>query len=110
MRQTELLNMQDVISFEEYDRWITLNRDTDESSRHRPEVRYIRDICEENGYDPTGDDMEELEGELMFCIEQYSKLLYAYYDEIGVFTAAEADAIHIMAGLNNDMQHDSVPF
>ena len=109
MRQTELLNMQDVISFEEYDRWITLNRD-EESYGHGPVCRYLWDICEENGYEPTGDDMEELEGELMFCIEQYSTLLYVYYMQVGVLTTAEADATHIMAGLHNDMQHDSVPF
>ena len=109
MRQTELLNMQDVISFESYDKWITLNRD-EESEAHRPSCRYIRDICEENGYEPTGSDMGELEGELMFCIEQYSTLLYAYYRDVGVSTMAEADAISIMATLHNDMTDDGVPF
>ena len=109
MRQTELLNMQDVISFEGYDRWITLNRET-ESYGQRPVCRYIRDICEENGYEPTGDDMSELEGELMFCIEQYSKLLYAYYRDARVSTMAEADAVSIMATMNEDMNNDLIVF
>jgi len=109
MRQTELLDMQEAISFEGYDRWIAMNRD-EESSGHRPAVRYIRDICEENGYEPTGDDMSELEGELMFCIEQYSKLLYAYYRDAGVSTMAEADAVSIMATMQEDMNNDLIVF
>jgi len=108
MRQTELLNIQEAISFEGYDRWITLNRDEEDS--HRPAYRYIRDICEENGYEPTGSDMSELEGELMFCIEQYSKLLYAYYRDAGVSTMAEADAVSIMATMNEDMNNDLIEF
>jgi hypothetical protein len=55
MRQTELLNIQEAISFEGYDRWVTMNRDEDDS--HRPAYRYIRDICEESGYEPTGSDI-----------------------------------------------------
>ena len=109
MRQTELMNMQDVISFESYDRWITMNRD-DASSGHRPACRYIRDICEENGYEPTGDDMGELEGELMFCIEQYSTLLYTYYTQAGVSTMEEAEAVSIMATMHEDMREDGAPF
>jgi len=109
MRQTELLNIQEAISFEGYDRWITMNRD-EECSGHRPAYRYIRDICEENGYEPTGSDMSELEGELMFCIEQYSKLLYAYYRDAGVSTMEEADAVSIMATMNEDMNNDLIVF
>jgi len=109
MRQTELMNMQDMISFESYDRWISDNRDA-ESDTHRPACRYIRDICEESGYEPTGSDMGELEGELMFCIEQYSKLLYAYYRDAGVSTMAEADAVSIMATMNEDMNNDLIVF
>jgi uncharacterized protein YggL (DUF469 family) len=108
MRQTELLNIQEAISFEGYDRWITLNRDEEDS--HRPAYRYIRDICEENGYEPTGSDMSELEGELMFCIEQYSKLLYAYYRDAGVSTMEEADAVSIMATMQEDMNNDLIVF
>lgn len=109
MRQTELLNMQEMVSFEGYDRWITLNRN-EESSSHRPAVRYIRDICEENGYEPTGDDMSELEGELMFCIEQYSAVLYMYYTHVGVSTMAEADSVSIMATMVEDMNNDLIEF
>jgi hypothetical protein len=109
MRQTELLNMVDTISYESYDRWITDNRDS-ESDTHRPAYRYIRDICEENGYEPTGSDMGELEGELMFCIEQYSTLLYTYYTHAGVSTVAEADAVSIMATMHEDMRGDGAPF
>ena len=109
MKQTALLNMQEVISFESYDRFISDKRDS-ESDTQRPSCRYIRDICEENGYEPTGSDMGELEGELMFCIEQYSKLLYAYYTEVGVSTMAEANAVSIMATLHNDMTDDGVSF
>jgi uncharacterized protein YggL (DUF469 family) len=108
MRQTELLNIQEAISFEGYDRWITLNRDEEDS--HRPAYRYIRDICEENGYEPTGSDMSELEGELMFCIEQYSKLLYAYYRDAVVSTMEEADAVSIMATMQEDMNNDLIVF
>lgn len=110
MRQTELLNMQEAISFEGYDRWITLNRDEKCAGVQRPSYRYIRDICEENGYEPTGYDMEELEGELMFCIEQYSKLLYAYYTNAGVSTMEEADAVSIMATMQEDMNNDLIVF
>jgi len=109
MRQTELLNMQEAISFESYDRWVSLNSE-EESNTQRPAVRYIRDKCEENYCEPTGDDMIELEGELMFCIEQYSKLLYAYYRDAGVSTMAEADAVSIMATMNEDMNNDLIEF
>ena len=104
MKQTELIIMQDVISFESYDRWITLHRD--EESEYRPTWLYIRDICEEHGYEPTGDDTRELEGELMFCIEMYSKLLYAYYRDAGVSTMEEAEAVSIMATIANEMNND----
>ncbi len=107
MKQTELLNVQDVISFESYDRWLTENSDSDLGA---PVYCYIREMCEDNGYEPTGDDMRELEGELLFCIEQYSKLLYAYYREAEVHTMQEANAVSIMATLHNDMTDDSVPF
>ena len=110
MRQTELLNMQEAISFEGYDRWITMNRDEKCSGVQRPVYRYIRDTCEENGYEPTGYDMGELEGELMFCIEQYSKLLYAYYRDAGVSTMEEADAVSIMATMQEDMNNDLIVF
>jgi len=105
MKQVELLVMQDVISFESYDRWVSLNSE-EESDAHRPPYRYIRDKCEENYYEPTGDDMRELEGELMFCIEQYSTLLYAYYRDAEVHTMQEANVVSIMATLQNDMNND----
>ena len=108
MRQTELLDMQEAISFEGYDRWITMNRD-EESDTQRPAVRYIRDICEENGYEPTGSDMGELKGELMFLIEQYSELLYRFYTHVGCTSATEADVVHIMAGMQEEMREDA-PF
>jgi hypothetical protein len=54
--------------------------------------------------------MSELEGELMFCIEQYSKLLYAYYRDAGVSTMEEADAVSIMATMQEDMNNDLIVF
>ena len=107
MKQTALLNMQEVISFESYDRWLTENS---EAVSGAPVYCYVREMCEDNGYEPTGDDMGELEGELMFCIEQYSTLLYAYYREAGVHTVQEANAVSIMATLHNDMTDDGVSF
>jgi len=103
MKQTELIIMQDVISFESYDRWLT---DNSEAVSGAPVYCYVREMCEDNGYEPTGDDMRELEGELMFCIEMYSKLLYAYYRDAGVHTVQEANAVSIMATLQNDLNND----
>ena len=103
MRQTELLNMQEVISYGGYDQWLSYHTGADTKT---PMKDYIRELCEEHGYDPMGDDMRELEGELMFCMEQYSKLLYAYYTEVGVTSIAEADAVSVMATLHNDMNND----
>ena len=107
MRQTELLNMQNVISFENYDKWLSDNARMDTST---PMQEYIIEICAENGYAPLGDDMSELMGELMFCIEQYSKLLYAYYRDAVVTSMDEANAVSIMATMQEDMREDGAPF
>jgi len=107
MRQTELMNMQDVVSFESYDKWLSDNARMDTST---PMQEYIIEICAENGYVPLGDDMSELMGELMFCIEQYSKLLYAYYRDAGVISMDEANAVSIMATMHEEMREDSQPF
>ena len=103
MKQTELIIMQDIISFENYDRWLSDNAHRDTAT---PLLDYVRDICEENGYDPLGDDLSELIGELMFCIEMYSKLLYAYYRDAGVTSLDEANAVSIMATMANDLNND----
>ena len=103
MKQTELIIMQDVISFESYDRWLSDNARLDTAT---PALEYVRDICDENGYYPLGDDLSELIGELMFCIEQYSKLLYAYYRDAGVTSMDEANAVSIMATMANDSNND----
>ena len=103
MKQTELIIMQDVISFESYDKWLSDNARLDTAT---PALNYVRDICDEYGYDPLGDDLSELIGELMFCLEQYSALLYAYYRDAGVTSMDEANAVSIMATLQNDMNND----
>jgi len=107
MRQTELLNMVDFISFEGYDRWVT---DNSKHTVYDPMHTYIYEVCEENGYAPTSADVIELAGELMFLIEQYSTLLYTYYTHAGVSNAAEANAVSIMATLHEDMREDAQPF
>jgi len=103
MKQTELIIMQDIISFESYDKWLSDNARLDTAT---PALEYVRDICDENGFYPLGDDLSELMGELMFCLEQYSKLLYAYYRDAGVTSMDEANAVSIMATLQNDMNND----
>ena len=103
MTQIELLVMQEIISFESYDKWLSDNARLDTAT---PALNYVRDICEENGYDPLGDDLSELIGELMFCLEQYSTLLYAYYRDAGVTSMDEANAVSIMATMANDSNND----
>ncbi len=105
MRQVELLVMQDVISFESYDRWLgdAVSRGAETCT---PMDHYIIDVCDDNGYYPTGGDMVELRGELLFQLEQYSALLYAYYQEVGVYSVEAADAVSIMATLALDMDND----
>jgi hypothetical protein len=107
MRQTELLNMVDVVSFESYDKWLSDNAQMDTVT---PREEYIIEICAENGYVPLVDDMSELMGELMFCIEQYSTLLYTYYTHAGVYTMDEANAVSIMATMQEDMNSDLIVF
>jgi hypothetical protein len=107
MRQTELLNMQDFISYESYDRWVT---DNSKHTVYDPIHTYIYEVCEDNGYEPTGSDMDELRGELMFLIEQYSALLYRFYTHVGCTSAAEADIVHIMAGMQEEIREDEQPF
>ena len=103
MKQVELLVMQDVISFESYDKWLSDNARLDTAT---PALEYVRDICDENGYYPLGDDLSELMGELMFCLEQYSALLYEYYRDAGDTSMDESNAVSIMATLQNDMNND----
>ena len=105
MKQTELMNMQDIISFEGYDRWVS-EQVFHENDTTAPMLNYIERLCEDNGYEPTRGDMTEMLGELTFCIEQYSTLLYTYYTHAGVTSVAEADAVHIMATMNEDMNND----
>jgi len=107
MRQTELLNMVDFISFEGYDRWVT---DNSKHTVYDPMHTYIYEVCEENGYVPTSADAKELAGELMFLIEQYSELLYRFYQHVGCTSAAEADVVHIMATMQEEMREDAQPF
>jgi hypothetical protein len=106
MRQTELLNMVDAISYEGYDRWVT---DNSKHTVYDPMHTYIYEACQENGYEPTGSDMGELRSELMFLIEQYSELLYRFYTHVGCTSATEADVVHIMAGMQEEMREDA-PF
>ena len=106
MRQTELLNMVDAISYEGYDRWVT---DNAKHTVYDPMHTYIYEACQENGYEPTGSDMGELRSELMFLIEQYSELLYRFYTHVGCTSATEADVVHIMAGMQEEMREDA-PF
>jgi len=103
MKQTELVIMQDVISFESYDRWLSDNAHMDTAM---PLMDYVRAMCEEQGYEPLSDDMSELISEVLFCIEQYSPLLYAYYRDACVSSMDEANAVSIMATLANDMNND----
>ncbi len=103
MTQIELLVMQDIISFESYDKWLSDNARLVTAT---PALEYVRDICDENGYYPLGGDLSELEGELMFCLEQYSALLYAYYRDAGVTSMDEANAVSIMATMANDLNND----
>ena len=103
MTQIELLVMQEIISFESYDKWLSDNARLDTAT---PALNYVRDICDEYGYDPLGDDLSELIGELMFCLEQYSKLLYAYYRDAGVTSMDEANAVSIMATMANDLNNE----
>ena len=109
MKQTELANMQDVISFEGYDRWVS-DAKALENDTTMPMFHYIEEVCYDNGYEPTQGDMTELLGELTFCIEQYSTLLYTYYTHAGVTSAVEAEAVHIMATMYEDMKDDGIPF
>lgn len=107
MRQTELLNMVDFISFEGYDRWVT---DNSKHTVYDPMNTYIYEACEENCYAATSADVRELTSELMFLIEQYSELLYRFYQHVGCTSATEADVVHIMAGMQEEMREDSQPF
>ena len=107
MRQTELLNMQDFISYESYDRWVT---DNSKHTVYDPMNTYIYEACEENCYAPTSADVRELPSELMFLVEQYSTLLYRFYAHVGCTSAAEADVVHIMAGMQEEMREDGAPF
>jgi hypothetical protein len=54
--------------------------------------------------------MSELISEVLFCIEQYSPLLYAYYRDACVSSMDEANAVSIMATMHNDMTDDGVSF
>ena len=109
MRQTELMIMQDAISFASYDRWVGQNKDI-EHNTSCPLYEYVKEMCHDNGYEPCGGDMNELEGELLFLIEQYSKLLYNFYTHVGPRSIAEADVAHIMATMHEDLAHEVTCF
>ena len=103
MRQTELLNMQDVLSFAAYDAWVGNNSADDGSD---PIKAYILETCDDNGYVPISSDMIELEGEVLFLIEQYSTLLYNFYTHVGFENVGQANVAHIMATMHEDNNND----